>query len=312
MTIAEFRSVRERIRPYLRVTPLVECEVAGLLLKLENLQHTHSFKARGAFARLLELVDSADSRTVLTVSAGNHGQAVARAAATFNKSCVVVVPESAPRTKVEAIRNYGVELELRGANYDAAEAIALEMAEDKARYAFVSPYNDEKVVLGQGSLALEILEQLPTVATIVVPVGGGGLLAGVAAATKQLRPATRVIGVQTEVSAAIFESLKAGTMVTVPDRPSIADGIQGNIDLKTITFPIIQKYADDVVLVSEEAIRSAMHHLLFKEKLLAEGSAAAVFAAVVEQKVQSDGPIVGIISGGNVDQALIEKSGADR
>ncbi len=127
------------------------------------------------------------------------------------------------------------------------------------------------------------------------------LLAGIAAAAKQIRTSIRVIGVQTEVSAAIYESLKAGRMVTIPDRPSIADGIQGNIDLQTITFSIIQKYADDIVLVSEDAIRNAMDHLLYKEKLLTEGAAAAVFAAVTEGKIQQDGPIVAVISGGNVD-----------
>jgi threonine dehydratase len=132
------------------------------------------------------------------------------------------------------------------------------------------------------------------------------LVAGIAAAAKQMRPKIRIIGVQAEVSAAIYESLKAGRMVTIPDRPSIADGIQGNIDLSTITFRLIQQYVDDVVLVSEEAIRNAMNHLLNKEKLLTEGSAAAVFAAVAEGKVQSSGPIVGVISGGNVDiQPLI-------
>ncbi len=301
MTLSEFRHTRARIQPYIRTTPMVACELPGVWLKLENLQYTRSFKVRGAFARMVDLVDQGDRRTILAVSAGNHGQAVARAAATFKRACKVVVPESAPKAKIEAIQSYGIDLQVRGANYDEAEVIALDMAKDAERYAFVSPYNDIGVVLGQGSLAFEILEQVPDAATIVVSVGGGGLLAGVAAAAKLLRPAVRVVGVQAEVSAAIYESLKAGHMVTIPDRPSIADGIQGNIDLATITFPIIQEYVDDVVLVSEDAIRSALHHLLYKEKLLTEGSAAAAFAAVVEKKVKGNGPIVAVISGGNVD-----------
>jgi len=270
-------------------------------LKLESLQHTHSFKARGAFAHILKLVEREDSRTILAVSAGNHGQAVARAASTFNRSCVVVVPQSAPKAKVEAIRSYGIELKVLGANYDEAESIALQMAKDSDRYAFVSPYNDIDVVLGQGSLAFEIFEQVPEVETLVIAVGGGGLIAGIAAAAKQMRPGVRVVGVQAEVSAAIYESLKAGRMVTVPDLPSIADGIQGNVDLATLTFPLIQKYVDDVVLVSEEEIRRAMHHLFHKEKLVAEGSAAAAFAAVAEGKVKSKGPAVVVICGGNLD-----------
>jgi threonine dehydratase len=301
MTLADFRRIRARIQPYIRTTPTVPCELPGLWLKLENLQYTHSFKIRGAFARIVALVESGDSRTILTVSAGNHGQAVARAAATFKRPCTVVVPASAPKAKIEAIRSYGIDLQVLGANYDEAEAIAVDMAKDEKRFAFVSPYNDLDVLLGQGSLAFEILEQVPEAATIVVSVGGGGLLAGVAAAAKLLRPTIRVVGVQAEVSAAIYESLKAGHMVTIPDRPSIADGIQGNIDLQTITFSIIQEYVDEIVLVSEDAIRSAMHQLLYKEKLVTEGSAAACYAAVAEKKVQSEGPIVAVISGGNVD-----------
>jgi len=301
MTLSEFRRTHARIQPHIRRTPLVPCEVPGLWLKLENLQYTHSFKLRGAFARVLDLIDADDDRTILTVSAGNHGLGVARAASTFKRKCVIVVPESAPKAKIEAIRTYGVELQLRGANYDEAEGLTLEMAKDSKSYAFVSPYNDYSVVLGQGTLAFELLEDLPAVDTILASVGGGGLVAGVAAAAKMLKPSIRVIGVQAEVSAAMYESLKVGHMVTVPDRPSIADGIQGNIDLTTITFPMIQKYVDDIVLVSEDAIRGSMDYLLRKEKLVTEGSAAAVVAAVREGKIKSSGPIAAIISGGNVD-----------
>ena len=182
-----------------------------------------------------------------------------------------------------------------------AEAWTLRQAENTADYAFVSSYNDPLVIQGQGTLGFEILEQVPDVAAIVVPIGGGGLIAGTAAVVKQLRPGVRVIGVQAEASAAIYHSLKAGRMVTVPDLPSIADGIAGNIDLSTITFPIIQKYVDDVVLVSEDAIKTAIQELLYREKLLAEGSAAAAYAAVTTGKVTAKGPIVALITGGNID-----------
>ena len=134
MTLSEFRRTRARIQPYIRRTPLISCEIPGLWLKLENLQYTHSFKLRGAFARVLDLIEANDQRTILAVSAGNHGQAVARAASTFRRKCVVVVPESAPKTKIEAIRSYGVELQVRGANYDEAEALTLEMAMDEDRW----------------------------------------------------------------------------------------------------------------------------------------------------------------------------------
>src|SRR5262245_43817102 len=303
LQLSDFRRIRARIQPYVRVTPIVPSEISHLFLKLENLQYTHSFKARGAFAHVLELVASGDKRTVLTVSAGNHGQAIARAASTFHLPCTVVVPASAPKTKIEAIQNYGVQLRIEGSNYDEAEACALKLAENSAEYAFVSPYNDRLVVLGQGTLAFEIVEQLPGVSAILVPIGGGGLAAGLGAVVKQLRPTVRVIGVQAEASAAIYQGLRARHMVRVPDLPSIADGIAGNVDLQTITFPLIQKYVDDVVLVTEEEIKAAMQHLMLREKLVAEGAAAAAVAAALFKKVDVNGPTVAIITGGNVDLA---------
>ena len=301
MTLSEFRHIRARIQPHIRLTPIVPSEIPHLFLKLENLQHTHSFKLRGAYARILELVERGNKRTVLTVSAGNHGQAIAYAASIFKMPCLVVVPANAPRTKIEAIRRNGAEFRLEGTNYDEAEAWTLQLAKRTNDYVFVSPYNDHFVILGQGTLGFEILEQLPGVSAIVVPIGGGGLAAGVAAVVKQLRPRVRIVGVQAEVSAAIYHSLQAGRVITVADRPSIADGIAGNIDLQTMTFPIIQKYVDDVVLVSEDEIKAAVHSLLNREKLVAEGSAAAAFAAVTTGKIHVDGPIVAIITGGNID-----------
>jgi len=304
MTLSEFRRVRTRIQPYIRSTPVVPCDIPNLFLKLENLQYTHSFKIRGAFAKMLDVVEHNDRRTILTVSAGNHGQAVARAASTFKLPCTVVVPSSTPNAKVEAIRNYGIDLRIEGANYDEAEAWTLKLAENTQEYVFVSPYNDALVVLGQGTLAFEILEQCPDVETIVLSIGGGGLAAGVAAAAKQIRPSIRIIGIQAEVSAAIYYSLKAGHIVTIPDVPSIADGIQGNIDLHTMTFEWIQKYVDEVVLVSEKSIKSSILHLLHQEKLLTEGSAAICYAAATEGSIPLNGPAVAIISGGNIDLHL--------
>jgi len=301
LTLMEFRRVRARIQPYVRLTPLVPSETRNVFLKLENLQHTHSFKLRGAFAHVLDFVAAADQRRLLTVSAGNHGQAIARAASMFNVPCTVVVPANAPKTKIEAIKKYDVDLKIEGSNYDEAEAWTMRLAENTKEFAFVSPYNDRLVILGQGTLALEILEQLPEVATIVVPIGGGGLAAGVATAIKQLRPSLGLIGVQTEASAAIYHGRKLGHLVRVPDLPSIADGIAGNIDLQTITFPLIQKFVDDVILVSENEIKGAMEHLKQNEKLVAEGAAAAAFAAAFYGKVDASGPLVVVITGGNVD-----------
>ena len=301
LTLMEFRRIRARIQPYVRVTPVVPSETRNVFLKLENLQHTHSFKVRGAFAYVLDFVAAGDKRRLLTVSAGNHGQGMGRAASMFDVPCTIVVPANAPKTKIEAIDKYAVELKIEGSNYDDAEAWTMRLAENTKEYAFVSPYNDPLVILGQGTLALEILEQLPEVATIVVPIGGGGLAAGVGTAIKQLRPGLRVIGVQTEASAAIYHGRKLGHLVRVPDLPSIADGIAGNIDLQTITFPLIQKFVDDVVVVSEKEIKSAMEYLKQTEKLVTEGAAAAAFAAALYGKVDTSGPLVVVITGGNVD-----------
>lgn len=300
MTIDDFLQVRAKIQPHIRITPIVPCSLPNVFLKLENLQHTHSFKVRGAFAYVAEFVESRDTRTLLTVSAGNHGLAIARAASIFKRPCIVIVPHSAPKAKIDAIRAYGADLRLEGSNYDEAEHHALRLAKNEA-YAFVSPYNDRMVILGQGSLGFEILEQLPDVAAIVVPVGGGGLVSGVAAVVKMLKPAVKVIGVQAEASAAIYHSLKAGRMLTVPDLPSIADGIAGNIDLETITFPVIKKYVDDVVMVSEAEIGASLNRVLLEEKLVVEGSAAAGYAALESGKVRAEGPILAIMTGGNAD-----------
>ena len=301
MTLSEFRRIRARIQPYVRATPVVPSEISKVFLKLESLQHTHSFKVRGAFSRVLDFVGAGDPRRLLTVSAGNHGCAIARAASIFNLPCTVVVPANAPETKIEAIRKYGVALRIEGANYDEAETWTLHLGENTDEYAFVSPYNDRLVILGQGTLAFEIMEQLPEVTAIIIPIGGGGLAAGIGAAAKQLRPSVRVIGVQTEASAAIYHGLKLGHMVRVPDLPSVADGIAGNVDLHTMTFPLIQKYVDEVVLVSEDEIKSAMDHLARREKLVAEGAAAAAFAAVLFGKVDLNGSAAVVLTGGNVD-----------
>jgi threonine dehydratase len=155
MTLTEFRLTRARIQPYVRSTPIVSSEIPNVFLKLENLQHTHSFKVRGAFAHVMELAAADEKRNILTVSAGNHGQGVARAASTFNLPCTVVVPANAPKSKIEAIEKYGVHLRIEGSNYDEAEAWTLRAAEDTKQYAFVSPYNDRLVILGQGTVAFE-------------------------------------------------------------------------------------------------------------------------------------------------------------
>ena len=299
MTLADFRPAR---RPNRKVHPrsrrfLPGC--AGVWLKLENLQCTHSFKVRGAFARIIELIDNGTiCRRSWRFPRETMELTVALASATFQAGLHRRRAEvRAEKAKIDAIRSYGIDpagsaARLRRSRVDRVEHGA-------RRRSVMLSYRltmTSVTVLGQGSLAFEILEQVPDASAVVVSVSGGGLLAGVAAAAKLLRPSIRVVGVQAEVSAAIYESLKAGHIVTVSGQPLDRRRHQGNIDLTTITFPIIRKYVDDVVLVSEEAIRRAMHHLLYKEKLLTEGSAAAAFAAVTENKVKGEVSIVAVIS----------------
>lgn len=301
MKLDDFRRTRAQIQPYIRRTPVIETEWPDLNLKLENLQCTHSFKIRGAFSRMLKLQRTGDQREVLTVSAGNHGHSVAYAASVLSQSCTVIIPHAAPKAKVDAIRAYGIDLAIKGSNYDEAEAHALSLAKDENRWVFVSPYNDRDVILGQGTLALELIEQQPDLTQVIIPIGGGGLAAGVGAAMKKLLPSVRIIGVQAEASAAIYQSLKEGKLVTIPDKPTLADGIQGNVEAGSMTFELIRNYVDDVVTVREDEIREAIRVLLSQEKVLAEGAAAVTVAAFCSGRVSGPGPMVAIISGGNLD-----------
>ena len=301
IALEDFRRTRETIRPYIFRTPVVQTDWPRLYLKLENLQRTHSFKIRGAFSRILHLAKTGDKRRILTVSAGNFGQAVAYAASVLNVSCTVVVPESAPKTKIEAISRYPAELLIKGRNFDEAEVQTLKMSEDADKWVFLSPYNDRDVILGYGTLALELIEEQMDINEVLVPIGGGGLAAGVAAAMKQLKPTVRVVGVQAEASAAIYESLKVGKLIKIPDRPSLADGIQGNVEPGSITFDIIKQNIDDVVTVSEEEIIQSIRALLLQEKILAEGAAAVGVAAFCTLKTSKQGSTVAILSGGNID-----------
>lgn len=256
---------------------------ADVWLKCECFQATGSFKLRGALNRLLTLDAAALARGVVTASAGNHGLGVAEAAARLGAQATVVVPETASATKVHALRQYegrGVELVLAGVDYDAAEAHALEFARTTGR-PFVSAYNDPAVIAGGGTTALEALADVPDVDTIVVPAGGGGLISGVGVWAKHTRPGIRVAGAQSDASPALHAALAAGRLVTVPVGDSLADGLAGNIEASSITFPLAQAVVDEVALVSEDEIAAAMRWLAAEHHLLAEGSAATTVAALL-------------------------------
>ncbi|HSE97240.1 MAG TPA: threonine/serine dehydratase, partial [Blastocatellia bacterium] len=263
VTIEDIRRATARIGPAVRLTPLERSrrlsEVAGrdVWLKLECFQTTGSFKIRGAMSRLAALDGAEKTRGVLTVSAGNHGLAVAHCAEELGLDAVIVVPRSASRAKVEAIRRYRVSLVEEGASYDEAERAAREMERESERV-FVSPYNDPFVIAGQGTVALEMLEERPELDCLLVPVGGGGLIAGVAVAARAVKPGIKIYGVEPAASPTMTRSLEAGRIIEIEEDETVADGLAGNIEPGSITFPIIQRLVDEMILVDEEAIRKAV------------------------------------------------------
>ena len=277
-------------------------EMSGnhVYLKMENLQRTGSFKLRGAYNKIANLSDLEKINGVIASSAGNHAQGVALAATTFGIKSTIVMPRLAPLSKVSATRAYGAKVILHGDVYDDAYAEAKRIqAEENST--FVHPFNDPMVIAGQGTIALEILDDLSDVEVVVVPIGGGGLIAGMAVALKKLKPSIKIIGVQTKNCAGMAESIVQKHIVTVDGIPSIADGIT----VKTpgdLTFDLVQRYVDDIVTVNEEEIASAILLLLEKVKTVAEGAGAATIAAVLNRLSKyKNRKIVAVISGGNID-----------
>jgi threonine dehydratase len=312
ITLKNIEDARKAIAPFVKCTPLVRSEFLStacgcpMFLKLENLQITNSFKPRGVFNKLLHLSAEEKDKGIITASAGNHGQAVAFAAQTLNYPARIVVPITTPKIKIEGIRKYGADLVLFGDTYDEAELKAKELAR-RDGCAFVSPYNDELIIAGHGTVGLEILEALPKVDTVMVPLGGGGLISGISIAVKSSRPDVQVVGVQSQSSPVMYASLQAGKIVDVQraEAKSIAEGLSGNVG--PITFEIVQKYVDRVVLVKEETLRHAVYVLWTYDKQVVEGSGAAAVAPVIEDKPLFKGrTVVSVVTGGNIDSDLFQ------
>ena len=307
-----------RVGPHVRRTPLersapLSAELGlEVWLKLESLQRTGSYKLRGALNRLLTLPPEARGRGILTCSAGNHGLGVAKAARLTGVAATIVVPENASLAKLAGLRRSGVELIVTGRDYDAAEARARALAAERG-LPFVSPYNDPAVIAGAGTVALEVLRELPDAAIVVVPVGGGGLAAGVGVVARAVNPALRVVGAQSEASPAMHAALAAGRLVPVVEAPSLADGLAGNVEAGSITFPLVRDGLDEVVLVSEETIADAMLALLDRHHLVVEGSGAVGLAALRGGLlVHPRGPVVLLVSGGNVATDVLARLLAGR
>ena len=301
---------RLRLQRHLTPSPLRESLPLGatagrrVLLKLESLNLTHSFKIRGAFNALLALIeahpDPASRPRVVTASAGNHGRAMAFAAETLGIALVVFTPQTAPKAKTDAIRRHGATLHL-APDYDAAEQQARDFAVEHGA-AFISPYNHPDVIAGAGTIGLEIVEQCPDVGTVVVPLGGGGLASGIGLALRAAAPRARLVGVEADASTPFTTSLARGAITTIDAGPTLADGLAGNLEPGSMTFPLVQQVVDDVVTVSEQALIGAMRRMAADEHLIVEGSSAVAVAAIEGGQVgNAAGPIVVIVSGANID-----------
>jgi threonine dehydratase len=305
-------AARKRLEGAIYQTPcaysqtLSELSGVRCFVKLENLQMTGSFKERGAANLLLQLDPEERAHGVAAASAGNHGLAVAYHAARLGVGAVIVMPEWAPLIKVTSARRHGAEVILSGANYDEAYGRARQIATERGLL-FVHPFDDDRVVAGQGTLGLELLEQCPDMHAVVVAVGGGGLAGGVGLAIKTAHPGVRVIGVQAEALAAMKQALASGSRTTLPPASTIADGIAVR-QVGEITLALASRYLDDVVTVTEEELSNAILLLLEIEKTVVEGAGAAPLAALLNRKLGLDGKnVVLVLSGGNIDVTMISR-----
>ena len=308
MTLDKIKHAQSVLKEVIRKTDMIYAksvnENAQVYLKTENLQITGSFKVRGAYYKISQLSDEEKARGVIACSAGNHAQGVALGATKNGIKSTICLPASAPISKVEATRALGAEICLVKGVYDDAYKKALELKE-KYNYTFVHPFNDEDVIAGQGTIGLEIYEQLPDVDAVIVPIGGGGLISGVAYALKQLNPNIKVYGVQAEGAPSMLQSVKAKEILTLSSVSTIADGIAVK-QPGDLTFEMCNKYVDDIVSVSDNEIATAILNMIERRKIVAEGAGAVSVAAAMFNKVPIEGKkVVCLVSGGNVDVNML-------
>jgi threonine dehydratase len=310
--LSDVQTALGRIRADIRVSPCPRSEtfsaVTGnsIYLKMDNQQRTGAFKERGALNRILSLSSDERARGVIAASAGNHAQGVSYHAGRHGVRARIVMPLPTPLTKVSATRAYGAEVVLHGTNYDEAYENAMELSQQDS-LVLIHAFDDESVIAGQGTLGLEILQQHPDIEVIVSPIGGGGLIGGVACAVKESRPSVKVYGVQPARIPSMKAAIAAGKPVTLDSAKTIADGIAVR-RAGDYTLPLVQKYVDDIVTVEEEEIANAILLLLEREKTLAEGAGAAAIAAVLNRKIQLQNKRVAVlVCGGNIDVTLLSR-----
>ena len=303
------QDARRVLSPVINQTPVLHAP--GLVpdcdfyLKADCLQKTGAFKLRGAYYKIATLSDEEKRRGVIACSAGNHAQGVGFASRDMKIPATICIPAGAPISKIQATRSYGANVVLVDGVYDDAYAEAVRLRDEQG-LTFIHPFDDYRVMAGQGTIGLEILEQLPEVEQVVVPIGGGGLISGVAFAIKQLKPSCKVIGVQAGVVASMYASRQAGKVTTVPDAATLADGIHV-LTPGSLTFEMCQKYVDEIVTVSEDEIAAAILALLEVQKTVAEGAGATPVAACMSGKVDTTKKTVCVVSGGNVDVTTLSR-----
>ena len=306
--LEDFIKAKEKLSKVLLETHLIYSPIFSkesgnkVFIKPENLQKTGSFKIRGAYNKISNLTDAERKRGVIASSAGNHAQGVAYAAKESGIKAVIVMPKSTPLIKVESTKQYGAEVILHGDVYDDAYKKAKEL-EEKEGYVFVHPFNDEDVLDGQGTIALEILEELPETDIILVPIGGGGLISGIACAAKILKPEIKIIGVEPEGAASAYEAIKENKIIELKEANTIADGTAVK-KIGDLNFEYIKKYVDEIITVSDYELMEAFLLLVEKHKIIAENSGILSVAATKKLK-EKNKKVVSVISGGNIDVLMI-------
>ena len=310
LTLDKIYKASHVLRSVIRKTDLIHAPLVNpdseIYLKTENLQITGSFKVRGAYYMMSQLTEEEKARGVIACSAGNHAQGVALAAAKNHMKALICLPDGAPISKVEATKSYGAEVCMVNGVYDDAYKKALELKEEK-NYTFVHPFDNEDVIAGQGTIGLEILEQMPDVEAVIVPIGGGGLISGVAFAIKNLNPNIKVYGVQASGAPSMRNSIRDGKIECLDHVSTIADGIAVK-EPREHTFQYVSQYVDEIVTVTDDEISAAILALIERQKLIAEGAGAASVAAAMFNKVPIQGKkTVCLVSGGNIDVTILSR-----
>jgi len=313
VTLADVLAARERIASSIYLSPCTHSVMLSgltgqdIYLKLENLQMTGSFKERGALSRISTLTPAEAAKGVVAASAGNHAQGVAYHATQRGMRSVIVMPLTTPLVKVQATRGFGAEVVLHGANYDEACTEATRLCEAEGM-TFIHPFDDPLVIAGQGTIGLELMEQITELDAVVVPIGGGGLIGGIACALKETKPAIRVVGVQTSRLPSMARAVEAGHPVTLDPATTIADGIAVR-RAGDVTFPLVANYVDEIVTVDEDEVASSILTLLEREKTLAEGAGAAGLAALLQHRTSlpKGAHTAVLVCGGNIDVTLLSR-----